>query len=172
MTDIFNESSRLLFGIELVAEETIQAEASDDGLPIMDWAYVWCPRFTGLMMAIASLVVMKMAWKRQHLVFHRLILGKKVVKKTRSFAVALRWRTSLLVCVANHWSLTLVLLFTERLALYRLQECPFINYYMECHLSSEIGPFQGTWTDISEASGIGEHVPPRAFLFTFVPGVH
>lgn len=78
MTDVFNESSRLLFGIERVAEETIQAEASDDGLPIMEWAYVWCPRFTGLMMAIASLVVMKMAWKRQQFVFHRLILGMSI----------------------------------------------------------------------------------------------
>ena len=74
MTDIFN-----LFGIERMAEETIQADASDGGLSRMEWAYVWCPRLTGLMTAMASLVVIKMAWKRQQFVFHRLILGKKVV---------------------------------------------------------------------------------------------
>jgi hypothetical protein len=92
MICIFNESPRLPIGIERVAEETIQAEASDNGLSRMELALVWFPRVIGLMTVIASLVMMTMAWKGRKFVFHRLVLGKEAANRT-----LLLWR-----CVGTH----------------------------------------------------------------------
>ena len=69
-------SSELFFDTQRMTEDSVQAEASDNGMTGMDLAYAIYPRVVGVITLICSILMISMAWHRRKYMFHRLILGK------------------------------------------------------------------------------------------------
>jgi len=59
------------------------AYAGDDTPTNSGLMLLWYPRATGLVTFLSALCMLRMAWKRRNLLFHRLVLGKKTKQETK-----------------------------------------------------------------------------------------